>query len=465
MVEVKEIEKSEKIKDKKETPSNVTIVKMSDVNKTENNSIDNTPDNSDKLDKTESVKLDKPKRKQYETPVIESVTNAASDKKVDGAADSETGQLREAMLGVQLSNGIDKTKLLSTGSTLLNLAIANNWQASILPGAYYWLCGDSASGKTWLTYSILAEAANNPVYDNYRLIYDDVENGALFDVERYFGSKLARRCEPPAKDKDGTPIYSSLVEEFYSYLDDKIKQKKPFIYVLDSMDSLDSLANEKLFDSNKSAIQSMLSGKADKIDNGEKSDKIKASYGDGKAKFNSQNIRRFVSRLRKTGSILIIVTQTRDNITGYGAPKIAGGGKALKFYSHVELWTKSVGELTKNVNNIKRTVGSICEASIKKNRITGQYAKVNFNIHNTYGIDDLGSCIDYLLSEKAIETSGKNASGGTLTIPQMNLSGTKEKLITLIERSNREDEFRQLVADVWNDVLVKTTLQRKKRYE
>jgi RecA/RadA recombinase len=360
-------------------------------------------------------------------------------------------EVREALLATDTAV-VDESKLIGTGCTLLNLAIANNWRGAIEPGSYYWVCGDSDAGKSWLLLSIMAEAASNPAYDKYRLIYDDVENGVLMDVERFFGKTLAARREPPAHDENGNPLYSTTVEGFYANLDDAVKEGTPFIYMLDSMDALDSLSAEKLFDENKSILRNNETKGETK--------ELKANYGDGKAKFNSQNIRRYINKLRDTGSILIIVTQTRDNITGYGAPKIAGGGRALKFYAHVEIWMKPVGQVTKTINKIERAVGTTCQATVKKNRMTGQRADIAFNIYNTYGIDDLGACLDYLIREHII-TKDKTS----LTIPAMNLSGSREKLIMTIEDENREDELRELVSQTWKEILTKSQMIRKKRYE
>jgi RecA/RadA recombinase len=362
--------------------------------------------------------------------------------------------VREALLETESTAlcKTDESRLLSTGCTLINLAITNNWKGGITPGTYYWLCGESASGKSWLVHSILAEAANNPMYDDYRLIYDDAEHGAMMNIESYFGKKLAARYEAPATDAAGLPVNSAMVEDFYDNLDNAVKAGKPFIYVLDSMDSLYHRTDDALFEENKD-IRDENKKKGTAKD-------VKASYGTDKAKYNSQNIKRVVHQLWKTGSILLVITQTRDNITGFGAPKTVGGGRALKFYAHAQIWMKPAGDIKKTVNSIPRIIGSTCNAEVKKNRFTGGRADVDFNIYNSYGIDDLGSCIDYLITEKVIEKSGS-----TITIPAMELSGLRERVIMDIEENNREDELRQLVGDTWNGINKKTQLQRKPRYE
>jgi RecA/RadA recombinase len=372
----------------------------------------------------------------------------------DGVLD-EVEVLQEALTTPLVTRFVDPASRLSSGSTLLNLACTNDADGFLEKGDYMWLCGSSNAGKTWLLMTLLAEAAQSEAYKDYRLIYDDAENGCLMDVEQYFGKKLQSRLEPPRRDKSGTPIYSEKIEDFYFHLDDVLKMKKPFIYVLDSMDSLDSLDAENKFEENKNIHRSNEKQGAEKD--------LKGSYGDGKAKMNSQNIRRVVSQLRNTGSILIIVTQTRDNITGYGDTQVAGGGRALKFYAHIELWLKPVSDLTKTVYKKARSIGTQVEAKIKKNRHTGQRPVIQFPIYNSYGLDDIGSMLDWLLDENII--SYENKGSKTIVVPELELSATRDKLIQLIETEDRVDALKQLVVESWKSIIAKTVVQRKKRYE
>ncbi|MDR2704335.1 MAG: hypothetical protein LBC02_01015 [Planctomycetaceae bacterium] len=389
---------------------------------------------------------------------------------IDDVTDDTVESLRDALTSPAVAQTVDPASRLSSGCTLLNLACTNDPNGFLGKGDYMWLCGASNAGKTWLLMTMLAEAANSDAYKDYRLIYDDVENGCLMDVEQYFGKKLQARLEPPRRDKSGNPIYSDKVEDFYFHLDDIIKTKKPFIYILDSMDSLDSIDAQEKFEENKEIRR----GNEKK---GTSKD-LKGSYGDGKAKMNSQNIRRVITQLRSTGSILVVVTQTRDNITGLGAPQVAGGGRALKFYAHVELWLKPIGDITKSVKGKLRSIGTKVEAKLKKNRHTGQRPDIQFPIYNSYGLDDIGSMLDWLLEEKVItpekskdkeektsEPKEEKVSKQIIAIPQLDLAASREKLIQLIENENRVDDLKNLVAESWNEIIDKTRIVRKKRYE
>jgi hypothetical protein len=210
--------------------------------------------------------------------------------------------------------------LLSSGSTLLNLACSGNATGAFLPGKYYLLVGDPSAGKTFLSMTCFAEALRHPLYKNFELIYDNIEDGCLLDLERLFNAEVAARVRPPAP---GT--YSSTVEEFYYHLDDAAKTGKPFIYVLDSMDGLTSDAEEDKFDEKKKAARA---GRD-----------VAGSYSTSKPKLNSEGMRKAVKTLRETGSILIILSQTRDNL-GFGlSKKTRSGGHSLRFYATIEIWT------------------------------------------------------------------------------------------------------------------------------
>lgn len=382
----------------------------------------------------------------------------------------ETQELKEALAPKKKKKpNVLRTKdLLSTGSTLLNLALTGRVQGGFAKGLYYRLVGDSESGKTWLALTCFAEATMNSNFDGYRFIYDNAEDGALMDVEHFFGKKLAESIEPPAKDEHG-PVYSSTVEEFYYHVDDAKKQGTPFIYVLDSIDTLSSTEELKKFQEHKKAHKRKMGQDDEEPEIGEdgevkKAKDPKGDYGDGKAKKNSRNLRQVLCghpSMRRMGSILIIVSQTRDNL-GFGfEEKTSSGGRALKFLATAEMWSSVVGQVKKKIRKKDRPIGIIARLKIKKNRGTGQKYTMDIPILRSYGIDDLGSCIDFLLSEGHWSKTKK----GVIDAPEFEFSGKKDQLITLIEENEQERDLRVLVEKVWNEIEEASILKRKKRYE
>lgn len=341
---------------------------------------------------------------------------------------------------------VTRKDFLGTGSTLLDLACSGHIRCAFAKGQYILIVGDSASGKTFLLLTCLAEAAMNKNFDKYRFIYDDVEGGALMDMKKYFGSAVAKRLEAPGKDADGTPRSSSSIEEFYYNLDDALDSDVPCIYMLDSMDCLSSKDEEDKFKQSKDAYN--------------KGTTVAGSYGDGKAKKNSSGIRRALNKLRETNSILIIVNQTRDNL-GFGfEKKIRSGGRAQRFYATMEIWLSILEKLKKKVKGKDRQTGILCKLQIKKNRLTGQEHSVKTIIYHSHGIDDVESNVNYLVEEGHWKKKGKNISAS-----DFKFSGPKEKLIQHIEENGLERKLQSIVGHVWNDIIEQSAVKRKRRYE
>lgn len=342
-------------------------------------------------------------------------------------------------------NRLSAKDLLNTGSTLLNLACSGKASGGFIKGLYYFLVGDSTSGKTFLSLTCFAEATLNKNFAEYRLIYDNAEDGALMDIEKFFGKATLERVESPAGTK-ADPIYSTKIEEFYFHVDDAIKKGQPFIYVLDSMDSLSSEDESEKFEETKDAYR--------------KGKEVAGSYGDGKAKKNSANLRRLIPHLRKTGSILIIINQTRDNL-GFGfEKKTRSGGHALRFYAGIEMWSSVKEQISKTVKGKKRQIGVLAEVKIKKNRLTGKSRTIEMPIYHSYGIDDVGSCVQYLLDENHWTKSQQK-----IKAPEFEFEGTLDALIDLIGEKNYEKDLQGIVQEVWADIEQACEVHRKRRYQ
>ena len=343
---------------------------------------------------------------------------------------------------------------LSSGLTVLNLACTNNPDCFIEKGTYLLMPGESEGGKSMLATQLLAEAANNPNFDGYELVYDDAEHGCCFDIKQMFGSKLAARIRAPRYDKSDNPMYSNTVEDFFFNVDDLQDAKKPFVYILDSMDGLTSSASDAKFEENKEQRRADLEkGKEDTV--------LTQGFGDAKAKFISQSLRRVVNRLKDTNSILVIICQIRENITGYGPKYTRSGGRALKFYAHQEIWLFKGKVLTRTLDKKERTYGNISRAEIHKNRITGMKSCVEFPVLIGTGISDADSCLDWLVDEGKITKPSR--SNGLFDYPALGLNLNREAMIAKME--DDFEPFKKNIADTWYAILAAISTNRKKKYE
>lgn len=333
---------------------------------------------------------------------------------------------------------------LSSGSSLLNLICTDDVRWAFKPGHMYYWVGDSSSGKTWTALTILAEATLKRHYEDYLLIHDDVEYGAGMSISHYFGQKLAERIQTPT-----TVGSSKTVQDFYRNIRKLQKDGKKFIYILDSQDALDSEEAEEKFEEQAAAAK--------------KGKKVAGSYGDGKPKYHSQNIRRVVGALPETGSILIILNQTRDNLKSPYGGSTASGGKALKFYSWIKLQSKVREKIKRTKNGKERTIGIHSGIFLDKNRETGKHGadrEVKVPIYFSHGIDDTGAMVDFLL-EYGVFTKSKSS----IVAGPLEMEGLRENLIEKIEEDPAHTKKLKLLCHkAWNDVETSVQVRRKKKY-
>lgn len=326
--------------------------------------------------------------------------------------------------------------LVPTGSTLLNLCCSDRTEGGYALGKMVNIIGDSAAGKTMLALSMLAEIANTPRFDDYRLIYDEPEYACQFDIRYLFGNKIADRIIDFSDDEDTRA--SITIEDFYGKIVRYSREDVPFIYVLDSLDALTTEDEQK------------------RAEDLAKKGKMDGSYKTEKARLMSELLRESVDRVANTNSLLVIISQTRDKIgVTFGSKKTRSGGRALKFYLTHELWLAVIKSIKVN----KRKIGAEVSVKVSKNKLTGKERNASFIIYNDYGIDDIGSCVDFLVDETHW------AKRGTINAVELDFKGYRKDLIAHIENNNLEGELRKIVGKVWADTEEQLRLRRKPRFE
>jgi len=352
--------------------------------------------------------------------------------------------IKDEMTGSNPKPVIHAKKLLSTGSTIINLQCSGRTVGGIPIGTIVHFVGDSDSGKTFICLGLFSEAARNTAFDNHRLILVNPEHGSMMDREHFFGKRAMKRLEE---------FFPETLEEFYYLMDDFISDGRPFVLVLDSMDALVPKAFLKKFKKQKSAA------KNNKEEAGD--------FGAAKAKVNSENLRKIRTALPKIESILVMISQTRDNVggMGFGDQKTVSGGRVLKFYSALQLWSSTRKTLTRTVMGKPRSIGILCQIDVKKNHVTGKKSRGYVPILNDLGIDDVGSCVDFLTAEGYWKTTGQEGAG-KVTAPEFCEDRViREKLIKAIERDEGERELRKLAKGVWDSIEEGCKSERKRRYE
>jgi len=346
---------------------------------------------------------------------------------------------------------ITPDRLIPSGVTLLNCACSDNPFGAFAKGSINTMPGKSASGKTALMLTMLAACASDPKFDDYDLILDDGEEAQSFDLD-YLFPVLVGRIKAPRYDGE-LPIHSNTIEDFEGNVLLRCKAEKPFIYVLDSLDALSSTA-----ELDREYANAVKNAKT----NDEK-EKAKQSYGTEKARIISQTLRMVNGKIKNSDSALFIIQQTKQNLNKifkYQPDWTTSGGEAPFFYSFHRVYTNSIKSYTDESRNIKHKIGGRTKVEVIKNKLNGKKRKIEFDIYEDLGIDDLAGNIDFLKTTKEIKMSG-----AYMKFPEI-LEDEKmyrTDLIKYIERENLESKVQEVVGKVWNQIEKDIRLSDRKR--
>ena len=327
---------------------------------------------------------------------------------------------------------IDRNRLIPSGSTLVNLQCSDTIHGAYLAGTMVNIIGDSGSGKTSLALECLAACAQQERFNKHHFFFDDIEEANEFDVSKQFGKSVAARLTEPPNGR------STTVESFRNNILKVVKYGEPFIYIPDSFDALTDA--KELERAEQSAA-----GK-----------ELKGSYGMGKAKMSSELFRVIVRDLKASLGLLLLISQVRENIDPMSFKKFTrAGGKALDFYAIHRLWLAN----RKSIKKKERVVGHEVRVKCDKNKVNGKERIVDYSVYSGYGIDDIGSCIDFMIAEGYWK---KKAN--TIDASDIGLTGTREKLIEQGEAQKLERQLRVAVGDAWMEIEDSIKLDRKAKY-
>ena len=272
------------------------------------------------------------------------------------------------------------------GSDLLDLLVGGDKDVYGLPfGAILQIWGDSSAGKSACkneiiasTYWAMKKAGQKFVWES-----DDAESGDTFNTERLYGVDV----HPPVRYVGNMEFEDSYtVEEMDGKLTnmlDWIPEDTCGIYAIDSLDGLAD-ASKIAKEANRAKLQAQ-----------GKEVKDEGDYGAQIAKFLSQEFFRTKHRtLEKKKVALVIVSQTRTNMgAGTYAPKRkTSNGDAMEFYCHTRLKLSRLAYIEKNGEKI----GAVVKATTTKSKTPRPYREVVYTFYFDYGIDNIGSNLDYL---------------------------------------------------------------------
>jgi RecA/RadA recombinase len=340
----------------------------------------------------------------------------------------------------------EKTKeiRLLTGSTLRDIILGGgNDVLGVKVGVIWNMIGIAGSGKTFESDELIA--VNRKIFkDNFKWNYDlTSEAGNDINSKKLYGFDIINKFS----------LRSSTVEELSFNIKKFLKTLKENdigVYIVDSLDGLISEEIKQRIEDRQKAYE-----KGKSFDEG--------SYLMARAKFLKQEFFPDIKPLiEKSNCLLIIISQESEKIgITFGNKQERAGGKALRFFSHIESWTREIEKLKVNKKGETRVIGVRNKIKFTRTRNERPFREHYSTIYFDYGIDDLSSNIDYLFN--LLTESGKDKTNFNVEYKEKEFKSKKE-LIAFIEKNNLEDEIKQAVIEKWEDVEKAAKMERKKKF-
>lgn len=261
---------------------------------------------------------------------------------------------------------------VSTGSTLLDLAVSNRPHGGLPVGRMVELSGLEGTGKSLICGQIIAETQKR----GGLAVFFDSE----FSVDRNFWKALGVKVE----NVNYVPF--TTLEDFFNKFELCIStfrkaNKDRLLTIL--VDSVTQASVEKEMESEHG------------ID----------GYNTGRAIIISKAMRKCTGLIACQRILPVFTNQVRYNMNAgpFGDKWIVPGGKALPFACSVRIRLANTGKLTKD----DEVYGMKTQAQIIKNRCGPNYRTASFEVHYDSGIQDLSSWLKFMKEHGIITGDGR----------------------------------------------------------
>lgn len=339
---------------------------------------------------------------------------------------------------------LDMGQLISTGSLLLDLAISGGVSRyGGLPGRIIiQIFGPNSTGKT----TIMSEVLGHVQRAGGAYLVRDPEARLSASYCKTFGVVLDQ--DEIIRSGDITSIFETLVgpleESKGKTLRNTAKAWTPDpakinIYAVDSLAALAS----------RMEIQ-----QGDKL-------------GQRRAKDFSEGFRIVSDHIYKHNILMLCTDQIRDNVGGYGPTQKTGGGHAVGYYASLRIGLKKTRDIIKEIklpgmaSAEKVTIGIEVEAHVRKSSIDRPFRTAPIRLLFNYGIDDIGSNLQWLKAHGAMEEHPTDPSKKPGYVTSGKNFGSLDAAIAYVETNNLENDIRDQVISVWQSIEAQATPERK----
>ena len=306
-----------------------------------------------------------------------------------------------------------KVDSISTGSPSLDSALG---VGGIPRGRVTEIYGAEASGKSTLTYHVMASAQRNG------------GTAAYIDAEHALDPSYAGKCGLDIENiLVSQPDTAEQALEICEYL---VRSSAVDIVVIDSVAAMVPKAE------------------------------LEGDMGDThvglQARLMSQALRKLTASISKSNTAVVFINQIREKVgVFWGSPEVTPGGRALKFYSSVRIDLRRIESLKQGTE----ILGNRVRARVVKNKVAAPFKTAEFDIMFNEGISREGDLLDLAVENSIVKKSGAFYSFGEIQIGR----GRENAKTFMKENPVLTDEIDELVRSILNpedldDVIVPTNL-------
>ena len=291
-------------------------------------------------------------------------------------ADSLNKQFKDTKVAYFLDGSnatpTDIKEFISTGSSVLDLAISNRPNGGVAVGRITEINGLESSGKSLIGTHILSETQKKDGI----AVYIDTETSVSREWLETIGVDVSKLLY----------LHVETVEDIF-----------------ECIESIIAKIRESDRDRLVTTLVDSLAGASTKVEM--EADFEKDGWATSKAIIVSKAMRKITQMIGRERIALVFTNQLRQKLgVMFGDPWTTSGGKALPFHSSTRIRLKSMGQIKVGAKN--DVIGMKCRAQIIKNRLGPPLRHADFNLYFDSGIDDMGSWLTVLKDHKLLKIAG-----------------------------------------------------------
>jgi len=289
-------------------------------------------------------------------------------------ADELNKQFKHQKVAYFLDEGLnptDVTDFISTGSTILDLAISNRPNGGVAVGKITELNGLEGSGKSLIGSHLLASTQKKDGV----AVYIDTESAVSQEFLRAIGVDTSKMVY----------VHLETVEEIFDTIETivtKIRESNKDKLVTILVDSLAAASTKVEMDA----------------------DFDKDGWATSKAIVISKAMRKITQMIARQKVALVFTNQLRQKLgVMFGDPWTTSGGKALPFHSSTRVRFKNTGQIK---DGSKNTIGIKIKGQVIKNRLGPPMRTAEFPLYFDTGIADYDSWLTVMKEHKIVKQGG-----------------------------------------------------------